>query len=185
MSDNPLATVEPRNVQQTFRVNGETHQITYGAYKTLLEVLREDLGLTGTKHGCELGECGACAVLVDGEPVLSCLALALESAEREITTVEGLMHDAELHPLQAAFASAVTFSVAASIPLIAAHLAPTAFIIPVVLIVTIFALAALGAVGALARAAPVLRATARVVIWGVFAMAVTAAIGWVFGVSVG
>jgi len=104
MSDNPLATVEARNVQQTFRVNGEAHQITYAAYKTLLEVLREDLGLTGTKHGCELGECGACAVLVDGEPVLSCLALALESAEREITTVEGLMDDADLHPLQAAFA---------------------------------------------------------------------------------
>jgi carbon-monoxide dehydrogenase small subunit len=67
-------------------------------------VLREDLGLTGTKHGCELGECGACAVLVDGEPLLSCLELALECEGREIETVEGLQQGDKLHPLQAAFA---------------------------------------------------------------------------------
>ena len=67
-----------RNVQTGFRVNGEAVEASFAPYKTLLEVLREDLGLTGTKHGCELGECGACAVLVDGEPVLSCLVLALE-----------------------------------------------------------------------------------------------------------
>jgi len=67
-------------------------------------VLREELGLTGTKHGCELGECGACAVLVDGEPVLSCLTLALECDGRAIDTVEGLARGAQLHPLQAAFA---------------------------------------------------------------------------------
>jgi carbon-monoxide dehydrogenase small subunit len=69
-----------------------------------LEVLREECGLTGTKHGCELGECGACAVLVDGEPVLSCLVLAVQAGGREIRTVEGLQRGNELHPLQAAFA---------------------------------------------------------------------------------
>ena len=67
-------------------------------------MLREDLNLTGTKHGCELGECGACAVLVDGEPLLSCLELAVECEGREIETVEGLARGTELHPLQAAFA---------------------------------------------------------------------------------
>jgi carbon-monoxide dehydrogenase small subunit len=85
-------------------VNGEPIAITFAGYKTLLEVLREDLGLTGTKHGCELGECGACAVLVDGEPMLSCLALAVECQGRAITTVEGLTRDGRLDPLQEAFA---------------------------------------------------------------------------------
>ena len=93
-----------RNVQQELKVNGEALEVSFAPYKTLLEVLREDLGLTGTKHGCELGECGACAVLVDGEPQLSCLVLALECAGREIQTVEGLARGAELHPLQSAFA---------------------------------------------------------------------------------
>jgi carbon-monoxide dehydrogenase small subunit len=91
-------------VERTLRINGEPRAVSFDAYKTLLEVLREDLGLTGTKHGCELGECGACAVLLDGEPVLSCLKLALECGGREITTVEGLANDAVLHPLQDAFA---------------------------------------------------------------------------------
>ena len=86
------------------RVNGEDHQLLLPVHKTLLEVLREDLGLTGTKHGCELGECGACAVLIDGEPQLSCLVLALECEGRVIETVEGMARGAELHPLQAAFA---------------------------------------------------------------------------------
>lgn len=95
---------EPGHVEMTFKVNGEKSRITFDSRKTLLEVLREDLGLTGTKHGCELGECGACAVLVDGEPLLSCLTLALECEGREITTVEGLSQDAKLHPLQEAFA---------------------------------------------------------------------------------
>src|SRR6059058_2102092 len=85
-------------------VNGETHEVLVPVHKTLLEVLREDLGLTGTKHGCELGECGACAVLIDGEPQLSCLVLALECEGRVIETVEGMARGAELHPLQAAFA---------------------------------------------------------------------------------
>jgi carbon-monoxide dehydrogenase small subunit len=90
--------------RMTLRVNGEEQEVLFHSYKTLLEVLREELGLTGTKHGCELGECGACAVLVDGAPVLSCLELALHCAGREVQTVEGLAHGNELHPLQAAFA---------------------------------------------------------------------------------
>ncbi len=86
------------------RVNGEPVEVAVPAHKTLLEVLREDLRLTGTKHGCELGECGTCTVLVDGEPVLSCLALPIELQGAEILTVEGLMQDGRAHPLQVAFA---------------------------------------------------------------------------------
>jgi len=93
----------PRQLM-TFRVNGEVRQVAASPTHTLLEVLREELDLTGTKHGCELGQCGACTVLVDGEPVLSCLRLALEAQEVAITTVEGLAHDNTLHPLQQAFA---------------------------------------------------------------------------------
>jgi len=85
-------------------VNGEEHEIAVPVHKTLLEVLREDLGLTGTKHGCELGECGTCTVLVDGQPMLSCLALPIELQGREILTVEGLAKRGQLHPLQIAFA---------------------------------------------------------------------------------
>ncbi|MFQ5830655.1 MAG: (2Fe-2S)-binding protein [Candidatus Methylomirabilia bacterium] len=88
----------------TLVVNGEAHELAVPVHKTLLEVLREDLGLTGTKHGCELGECGACTVLVDGQPVLSCLALPIELEGRAILTVEGLASDGRLHPLQHAFA---------------------------------------------------------------------------------
>ncbi|NUN49889.1 MAG: (2Fe-2S)-binding protein [Candidatus Brocadiae bacterium] len=84
-------------------VNGDPVEVTFGGHKTLLEVLREDLRLTGTKHGCELGECGACAVLVDGKPALSCLILAQEVDGAAVTTVEGLASDARLHPLQDAF----------------------------------------------------------------------------------
>ncbi len=86
------------------RVNGETHEVYLPVHKTLLEVLREDLNLTGTKHGCELGECGTCTVLVDGEPVLSCLALPIELQDRDILTVEGLAEGGRAHPLQVAFA---------------------------------------------------------------------------------
>jgi len=86
------------------RVNGEEHDVAAPTHKTLLEVLREEMGLTGTKHGCELGECGTCTVLVDGVPVLSCLALPIELEGREITTVEGLASGGRLHPLQQAFA---------------------------------------------------------------------------------
>jgi len=86
------------------RVNGEDREVLAPVHHTLLEVLREDLGLYGTKHGCELGECGTCTVLLDGRPVLSCLTLPVECDGRAITTVEGLARDAALHPLQAAFA---------------------------------------------------------------------------------
>src|SRR5512132_889346 len=86
------------------RVNGQDYEVYVPVHKTLLEVLREDLNLTGTKHGCELGECGTCTVLVDGVPVLSCLALPVELQGREIKTVEGMAEDGRLHPLQQAFA---------------------------------------------------------------------------------
>jgi len=89
-----------------FWLNGEEVDVSFAPYKTLLELLREDLGLHGTKHGCELGECGACAVLLDGQPVLSCLVLGVECAGRTVVTVEGLASDSKLHPLQEAFADA-------------------------------------------------------------------------------
>lgn len=88
----------------TCTINGEAVDLLIDGYKTLLEVLREDLQLTGTKHGCELGECGACAVLVNGVAVLSCLTLGIECERRAVTTVEGLAADGRLHPLQDAFA---------------------------------------------------------------------------------
>ena len=85
------------------KVNGELHEIASETSKTLLEVLREDLDLTGTKHGCEVGECGTCSVLIDGEPVYSCLVLGVEAEGTDITTVEGLADRARPHPLQKAF----------------------------------------------------------------------------------
>ena len=86
------------------RVNGEERTIAADPHHTLLEVLREELGLTGTKHGCELGECGACTVLVNGVPVLACLTLPVLVGDAEVTTVEGLASGEALHPLQIAFA---------------------------------------------------------------------------------
>lgn len=86
------------------RVNGEPVEVAFSPHKTLLEVLREDLRLTGTKHGCELGECGTCAVLVDGKPVLSCLLLGVECEGKHVETVEGMAGARGLHPLQKAFA---------------------------------------------------------------------------------
>ena len=97
-------SVAPPKVLQRIRVNGADLECAFSPSKTLLEVIREDLGLTGTKHGCEMGHCGACTVLVDGVPVLSCLELAVESEGREVTTVEGLARDGEMHPVQRAFA---------------------------------------------------------------------------------
>ena len=88
----------------SFTLNGETTEIAFAPHKTLLEVLREDLALTGTKHGCELGECGTCAILVDGRAILSCLMLGLDAEGRDVKTIEGMAQGAELHPLQHTFA---------------------------------------------------------------------------------
>jgi len=85
-------------------VNGEPAEVAFAPHKTLLEVLREDLNLTGTKHGCELGECGTCTVLLDGTPVLSCLVLGLACAGHRVRTVEGMAQAGRLHPLQETFA---------------------------------------------------------------------------------
>ncbi len=93
----------PPRIRGAFRVNGETREVLYRPHLTLLELLREDLQLTGTKHGCELGECGACTVTVDGIPVLSCLVLAQAVEGQEITTIEGMADGPDLHPLQEAF----------------------------------------------------------------------------------
>ena len=90
--------------QIALTVNREPTEVAFAPYKTLLEVLREDLNLCGTKHGCELGECGACAVLLDGQPVLSCLVLGVDCGGRDVVTIEGLASDGRLHPLQDAFA---------------------------------------------------------------------------------
>ncbi len=90
----------PSKVLATLRVNGEPHEVAFSPHKTLLEVLREDLDLTGTKHGCELGECGTCSVQIDGTPVLSCLVLGVDAIGREVRTVEGLAGATDLAPLQ-------------------------------------------------------------------------------------
>ena len=102
MKDEVRRDVE--RVVLTLDVNGERRPVLVPVHKTLLEVLREDLQLTGTKHGCELGECGTCTVLVDGRPELSCLLLPVQLEGRAITTIEGMASGSELHPLQAAFA---------------------------------------------------------------------------------
>ena len=84
----------------TLNVNGINHQVKSTANQTLLDVLREQLGLQGSKKGCDSGACGACTVIIDGEPALSCITLAIRCEGREIVTIEGLSHNGELHPLQ-------------------------------------------------------------------------------------
>ena len=96
--------IEPELRRLLLDVNGERHDFVAPVHKTLLEVLREDMGLTGTKHGCELGECGTCTVLVGGKPELSCLVLPIQVQGQAVTTVEGMAHGSQLHPLQQAFA---------------------------------------------------------------------------------
>lgn len=88
----------------SFTLNGEMAEVAFAPHKTLLEVLREDLNLTGTKHGCELGECGTCTILVDGRSILSCLMLGLDAEGRDVMTIEGMADGAQLHPLQETFA---------------------------------------------------------------------------------
>lgn len=95
---------KPQYIHLQLNINNEAARVSVNPGKTLLEVLREDLTLTGTKHGCELGECGACTVLVDGKPVLSCLVLAVECEGTKIATIEGMADRDQLHPLQLAFA---------------------------------------------------------------------------------
>ncbi len=85
------------------KINGETCEVAVQPHRTLLEVLREELGLTGAKKGCDEGDCGACTVLIEGEAVCSCLVLAVEAQGKEITTIEGLAQGTKLHPIQEAF----------------------------------------------------------------------------------
>jgi xanthine dehydrogenase YagT iron-sulfur-binding subunit len=87
----------------TLRVNGSARQLRLDSRVTLLDALRDQLGLTGTKKGCDQGACGACTVLADGKRVLSCLTLAAQCDGREVTTIEGLSRDGSLHPVQEAF----------------------------------------------------------------------------------
>ena len=84
-------------------INGEPHELLVEAYCSLLDMLRDELQLTGSKKGCDEGDCGACTVLMDGKTVTSCMVLALDARDREITTVEGLMQNNRLHPVQDAF----------------------------------------------------------------------------------
>ena len=86
-----------------FMVNGKPYEVAIEPHVTLLEVLRDELDLTGTKHGCGIGQCGACTVLVDSEPILSCLTLAIAVRDKNILTIEGLAKGNVLHPLQKAF----------------------------------------------------------------------------------
>ena len=90
-------------------VNGQTHDLDVPSYRTLLDCLRYDLGLTGSKEGCGVGVCGACTVLLDGKMISSCIALAVFADGREVTTVEGLAEDERLHPVQQAFMDAGGF----------------------------------------------------------------------------
>lgn len=98
----PQGTKQKAHIE--FTLNGESAEVAFAPHKTVLEVLREDLNLMGTKHGCELGECGTCTILLDGRAVLSCLVLGLDMEGREIVTIEGMAEGSQLHPLQETFA---------------------------------------------------------------------------------
>lgn len=103
-TDNPPQAIPQGMSTGVLQVNGENHSLIFPTNHTLLEVLREECQLTGTKHGCELGECGACAVLVDEVPVFSCLMLAIDACGKSVRTIEGMQNANTLHPLQACFA---------------------------------------------------------------------------------
>ena len=91
------------NLQVRLTVNGQAHDLSIPSHRTLLDVLRDELDLTGSKRGCDRGECGSCTVLLDGKPVYSCITLAAQVRGRTVLTVEGLAHDGQLDPVQQAF----------------------------------------------------------------------------------
>ena len=103
LANEPLRKMKVSRLQIDLTVNGEPHELLVEPRLTLLEVLREDLGLTGTKRGCGTGECGACTVLVNGRAVNSCLLLAVDASGKEVLTIEGLATNGRLHPVQEAF----------------------------------------------------------------------------------
>ena len=103
LSSRPTSTLPNETAQVRLRVNGSEHALVLDPRTSLLDALREHLGITGPKKGCNQGACGACTVLADGQRILSCLALAVQYENQEITTIEGLSQEGELHPLQAAF----------------------------------------------------------------------------------
>ncbi len=105
MSEAQMGVVGGREVLR-LSVNGQHRELLVKPYATLMEVLREDLRLTGTKHGCEAGECGACTVLIDDVPQLSCLVLPAQAEGTEVTTIEGVAQGSTLHPVQQAFMDA-------------------------------------------------------------------------------
>ncbi len=99
-----VAIRDPRMpVDAALKINGRIHQIAFDVRTSLLDLLRDHLGLTGAKKGCDHGQCGACTVLLDGRRVLSCLTLAVAAQGRNVTTIEGLAANGELHPMQQAF----------------------------------------------------------------------------------
>ena len=103
MNDDEEGVRPMKSIEITLNVNGITYTLDVRPQRTLVEVLRENLGLTGTKKSCNEGECGACTVLMDGKPVASCLVLAIDAQGKEIVTIEGLAKDEKLHPIQEAF----------------------------------------------------------------------------------
>src|SRR6476469_4473774 len=109
MSPRVLTVRETVGVRTSLRVNDTTHELSLDSRMTLLDVLREVLGLTGTKKGCDQGACGACTVIIDGQRVLSCLSLAAACNGHDIVTIEGLSKAEELHPMQAAFLNCDAF----------------------------------------------------------------------------
>ncbi|MCL4296928.1 MAG: (2Fe-2S)-binding protein [Anaerolineae bacterium] len=103
-------------MELTLRVNGQTHSLNVSPERTLLDVLREELGLAGAREGCGVGMCGACTVLINNQPISSCLLLAVQAQETEVTTIEGLASPEGLHPVQQAFIDHAAFQCAYCTP---------------------------------------------------------------------